>query len=113
MAKKKKKTIGGLIKSIGSGIKKSVKKVGKVIAKESANARRARGGSSKSSGSKGKSTPAVQKYSQRSAQVRNAGGISSYKAAQKEKKNVSKAKQTNWNKYLCIENKNAYRHYRG
>lgn len=97
MAKKKKKTIGGLIKSIGSGIKKSVKKVGKVIAKESANARRARGGSSKSSGSKGKSTPAVQKYSQRSAQVRNAGGISSYKAAQKEKKNVSKAKQTNWN----------------
>lgn len=97
MAKKKKKTLGGLIKSISSGVKKGIKKVGKVIAKESANARRARGGSSKSSGSKGKSTPAVQKYSQRSAQVRNAGGISSYKAAQKEKKSVSKAKQTNWN----------------
>lgn len=97
MAKKKKKTLGGLIKSISSGVKKGIKKVGKVIAKESANARRARGGSSKSSGSKGKSTPAVQKYSQRSAQVRNAGGISSYKAAQKEKKNVSKASQTNWN----------------
>ena len=29
--------------------------------------------------------------------MRNAGGISSYKAAQKEKKSVSKAKQTNWN----------------
>lgn len=97
MAKKKKKTLGGLIKSISSGVKKGIKKVGKVIAKESANARRARGGSSKSSGSKGKSTPAVQKYSQRSAQVRNAGGISSYKATQKEKKSVSKAKQTNWN----------------
>lgn len=97
MAKKKKKTLGGLIKSISSGVKKGIKKVGKVIAKESANARRARGGSSKSSGSKGKSTPAVQKYSQRSAQVRNTGGISSYKAAQKEKKNVSKASQTNWN----------------
>lgn len=97
MAKKKKKTLGGLIKSISSGVKKGIKKVGKVIAKESANARRARGGSSKSSGSKGKSTPAVQKYSQRSAQVRNAGGISSYKTAQKEKKSVSKAKQTNWN----------------
>lgn len=83
MAKKKKKTLGGLIKSISSGVKKGIKKVGKVIAKESANARRARGGSSKSSGSKGKSTPAVQKYSQRSAQVRNAGGISSYKATQK------------------------------
>lgn len=97
MAKKKKKTLGGLIKSISSGVKKGIKKVGKVIAKESANASRARGGSSKSSGSKGKSTPAVQKYSQRSAQVRNAGGISSYKAAQKEKKSVSKVNQTNWN----------------
>lgn len=102
MAKKKKQTFGGFVKSIGKGLKNTAKKVGKVISKEfknsSAAAKRARSGGSKSSSGKSKSKiSGVQKYSHKSAQVKKAGGIYEYKKQQTAKKNAEKSKPINWN----------------